>query len=381
MTSKPTAEFLAQLVAHRTVSRDANEALIGFVAAQVQEAGGAVRVLPGRVAGKANLLARFGPDAGGGIVLSGHSDVVPVDGQDWHSDPFTLTARGDHLLARGAVDMKGFIASALNVLARRPVLSRPVYLAVSHDEEIGCVGVRSMLETMAAEGFAARGCIIGEPTGMRVAVGHKGKVAGCICCIGEAAHSAKPALGCNAIYLAGGMMREMQALQDWLVAHGARDAAYEVPHSTVQIGTIAGGTVLNIVPARCEMKFEFRLLPGDDAAPLLARLRAAGDRLAAVETAQGRHAAITVEAQNSYPGLDTGPQADILSVAQAAGGGAPFKVGFGSEAGLFSEMVGLPAVVCGPGSIDRAHKPDEYITQGELDECDAFLQRVVEMQV
>jgi acetylornithine deacetylase len=375
-----TAELLARLVGFRTVSRDSNEEMIAFIAGRLRAAGARVRVLPGVMAGKANLLASFGPEGADGIVLSGHSDVVPVDGQDWASDPFVLTAREGRLYGRGASDMKGFIAAVMALGARLDgrVLRQPVHIAISHDEETGCIGVRSMLAALAKEGFAARGCIIGEPTGLLVATGHKGKIAGCVCCRGQAAHSANPELGSNAIYLAAGMVAEIRALQEWLKAHGAHDAAYAVPNSTLHIGKIAGGTALNIVPERCDMAFEIRFLPGDDPAALLARLREAGARLAGEELARGRTASVEIVEENRYPGVDTGVDSAIAVLACAASGnGSTYKAGFGSEAGLFTEMAGLDAVVCGPGSIDRAHKPDEFITGEELDACDAFLERVV----
>ncbi len=377
-----TPELLAKLVAFPTVSRDANEEMVRFIAGALEALGGRVRVLPGIFPGKYNLLASFGPDGAGGIVLSGHSDVVPVDGQDWSRDPFALTARDYKLFARGASDMKGFIACAMAAAARaqQKKLAQPLHIAISHDEETGCIGVRSMLASMAAEGFAARFGIIGEPTGMRVAVGHKGKIAGCICCKGEAAHSANPELGCNAIYLATDMVQELRALQAWLQAHGARDAAYAVPYSTVHVGVMKGGTALNIVPDGCDVEFEFRLLPGDAPAALLERLTAKAASLTDAAKARGRFAQIDIIERNRYPGLDTKKNSEIVTSVMAAGAQAPiFKAGFGSEAGLFEQMVGLPSVVCGPGSIDRAHKPDEFITRAELAACDAFLDRMVEL--
>lgn len=371
-------EMLARLVAFKTVSRDANDAMVGFIAGLLRDAGFHVRVLPGTSPGKFNLLASIGPEAGDGLILSGHSDVVPVDGQIWATDPFTLTEREGRLHGRGSTDMKGFLAAVICAAQRlhRKTLSRPLHIAISHDEEIGCIGVRSMLGTLAAEGFQAGGCIVGEPTGLAVATGHKGKMAGCISCRGVAAHSANPALGVNAIYLAAGMVNEILALQEWLRAHGAHDAAYEVPHSTVHIGTIAGGTALNIVPDACDMRFEFRLLPGDAAEPLLERLRASGARLAA-QHASGR-ACVEIVEQNAYPGIATPEQEAIVTLAKAALEDAPLKkLGFGSEAGLFGAVLGIPSIVCGPGDIDRAHKADEYVTTAELEACDRFLDNVL----
>jgi acetylornithine deacetylase len=371
-----TPDILSRLVAFNSVSRNPNETLIAFIASRLRECGARVRVLPGAMPGKANLLASLGPEGRGGIVLSGHSDVVPVDGQDWATDPFVLTAREDRLHGRGSSDMKGFIAAAIALAARLAgnTLSQPLHIAVSHDEETGCIGVRTMLATLAGEGFAARGCIIGEPTGLRAATGHKGKIAGCICCRGQAAHSANPELGSNAISLAAGMVGEIRDLQEWLKARGAQDAAYAVPYSTLHVGMIAGGTALNIVPEACDIEFEIRFLPGDAPAALLARLAAAGDRLAAPERARGRSASVQVIQRNRYPGLETPADSAIVALACAAAGNpSTYKAGFGSEAGLFNDVLGLPAVVCGPGSIDRAHKPDEYITKSELESCDAFL--------
>ncbi len=221
------AEALARLVAFPTIAGEPNAALIGWLAEQLSALGARVRVLDGVRAGRANLFAILGPDGGDGIVLSAHSDVVPVAGQEWSSDPFALTERdGGRLHARGAVDMKGFLACALAAAARAaagPPLGRPLHLAVSHDEEIGCVGVRSMLDTLAREGFRASGCIVGEPTDMQVALGHKGKVAGRVLCLGEAAHSANPARGCNAINLAASMVRQAEHLQRRLREHGVQD--------------------------------------------------------------------------------------------------------------------------------------------------------------
>src|SRR5271165_6422632 len=206
-----TAETLAKLAALPTISAAPNEELIRYAAQRIIQAGGRIHTMAGALPGKFNLLASFGPVTGAGLVLSGHSDVVPAAGQDWHSDPFTLTEREGRLFARGASDMKGFLAAMLTAAERADTgrLTRPLHLAFSYDEEIGCIGVRDLLARLQAEGFKAQGCVIGEPTEMRVITGHKGKVAGCICCRGRAAHSANPALGCNAIALAGGMLTEL----------------------------------------------------------------------------------------------------------------------------------------------------------------------------
>jgi acetylornithine deacetylase len=371
-----TPETLAMLVAYPTISADSNEALIRYAAGRITAAGGRIHILAGAKPGKFNLLASFGPQTGAGIVLSGHSDVVPTAGQNWQTDPFTLTRREDKLHARGSSDMKGFLAAMLTAAERCDIkkLKRPLHLALSYDEEIGCIGVRDLLTRLHAENFKAQGCIIGEPTEMRVATGHKGKLAGCICCHGLPAHSANPMLGCNAIHLAASMVREAETLQAWLAEHGARDAAYPLPYTSVHIGTIAGGTALNIVPEYCEMQFEIRSLSAENPEALVARLRTAAARIIAA-AGKGN---IEIRVTNQYPGLDTPPDAPLAQMALAAAGTALSKIGFGTEGGLFGETLGLPTIICGPGSIDRAHKPDEYVTTSELAACDNFLDRVIE---
>jgi acetylornithine deacetylase len=272
--------------------------------------------------------------------------------------------------------MKGFLAAMLTAAERadKTKLTRPLHLAFSYDEEIGCVGMRDLLTRLQEEGFKAQGCIIGEPTEMRVITGHKGKIAGCICCRGKAAHSANPSLGCNAIELAGGMLGEMAVLQQEL-ARARRDDAYPFPHTSLHAGKIAGGVALNIVPDACDIEFEIRYLAGEDTGALLERLRAAGYRLAVASNG----GSVEVRVTNEYPGVETPAAAPITQQALAAAGAAETgKIGFGTEAGLFAEALGMQTVICGPGSIDRAHKADEYVTRDELAACDAFLDRMVE---
>jgi acetylornithine deacetylase len=370
-----TIETLATLAALPTISADSNEALIRYAAARITEAGGRIHTLAGAVPGKFNMLASFGPDTGAGIVLSGHSDVVPVTGQDWHTDPFSLTERDNKLHARGASDMKGFLAAMLTAAERCAPerLVRPLHLVFSYDEEIGCVGVRDLLARLRAQNFQAQGCIIGEPTEQRVITGHKGKISGCICCRGKAAHSANPPLGCNAIMLAGEMLGALAALQNDL-AKGTPDRAYPFPFTSLHAGTIKGGVALNIVPDACDIEFEIRHIAGEDTQALLARLRAAGVRLAAASNGGSVELRIT----NETPGVDTQQEAAIVQAVLAAADTAQTgKVGYGTEAGLFSQTLGLETVICGPGSIDRAHKADEYVTRDELAACDTFLDRVV----
>lgn len=370
-----TLDILDKLIEFPTISADSNETLIRWVVEYITAVGGKIRVLAGAKPGKLNLFASFGPDTGAGIILSGHSDVVPVIGQDWHSDPFRLTARDGHLYGRGSSDMKGFLAAALYAAARadKSKFTRPLHLAFSYDEEIGCVGVRDLLERLEAEKFHAEGCIIGEPTEQKVALGHKGKLAGCILCTGLSAHSANPALGCNAISLAADMVEEAESLQAELCKSGAQDPAYPFPSTSIHIGTIKGGSALNIVPEHCEMAFEIRTVTGDDPHKLVKTLQ---DRAYKIVARRGK-GQIAVDITNEYPGLETRAEDAFAQKILEAAQTSPCKIGFGTEGGLFKAKFSMPVVVCGPGSIDRAHKPDEYIMQDELATYDTFLDKII----
>jgi len=366
-----SAQILERLVSFPTVSRDSNLSLIEFVREFLTACGASTRIYMDVGGHKANLYASIGPSEQRGILLSGHTDVVPVDGQKWSTDPFELRERGQRLYARGSSDMKGFLACALHA-ARRAAeapLRMPLQLAFSYDEEIGCLGVRSLIDDMAGWSHLPRFCIVGEPTLLRPAVGHKGKTAFRATCHGRAAHSANPALGVNAIHMAADFIGRIRDRQAAIERSGARDVAYEVPYTTLHVGVIQGGTVLNIVPSRCELEFEFRNIPNEDAPRLTAALRADAAAIAA-----GCGTSIDLDIHHEYPALDTSPQAEVVELAaELTGHREPIKVGYGSEAGLFSGRLGIPTVVCGPGSIDQAHKPDEFVALEQLQACDAMM--------
>ena len=370
-----SVEILERLVGFATVSRDSNLGLIDFVREFLSSRGIDSRLYRDRTGQKANLYACIGPQDRRGILLSGHTDVVPVDGQAWTTDPFRLQERGGRLYARGSADMKGFLACALRAadLASTRRFTVPLQLAFSYDEEVGCLGVRSLIEDMASWAHRPAFCIVGEPTLMRIAVGHKGRTAMNACCHGRAAHSARPAAGVNAIHLAVDFIEAVRSRQAQIEASGRRDPAYEVPFTTLHVGVIHGGRALNIVPDRCDLELEIRNLAADEPAALVAALRAD----AAAVTAKMRAATdcrIDLEISHDYPGLDTPSDAEVVEfVAALTGNCESIKVGYGSEAGLFSGRLGIPSVVCGPGSIDQAHRPDEFIALDELGRCDAML--------
>jgi acetylornithine deacetylase len=379
-----SVQILERLIGFPTVSRDSNLALIEYVRDYLASCGVGAKLYCDDSGRKANLYAVIGPRDRGGVLLSGHTDVVPVDGQKWTSDPFQLVERGGRLFARGAADMKGFIACALRAarLATERELRIPLQLALSYDEEIGCVGVRSLIDDMATWAHRPQFCIVGEPTLLRPAVGHKGKTALAAVCRGHAAHSASPGRGVNAIYMATDLIDKIRDRQAGISADGVRDNGYEVPYTTLHVGVVHGGTVCNIVPSQCHLDFEIRNLPEDDASRIVAGMRADAAAISRSVQRDGVDVGIEVEVVNEYPPLDTPPDAEVVAlVAALTGEHERIKVGFGSEGGLFSERLGVPTVVCGPGSIDQAHKPDEFIDRDQLDRCDAMMDALLERLV
>lgn len=369
-----TEAILERLIAFETVSAAPNRALVDWVRDLLLAAGAEVTLVPDGDGPKANLYATIGPADRAGVMLSGHTDVVPVEGQAWTRPPFRLTAADGRLYGRGAADMKGFVASAIAAAlaaARRP-LATPLHLALSYDEEVGCLGVRSLVDLLAAAPLRPRLCIVGEPTGMAVATGHKGKRGLRAVCRGREGHSALAPLALNAVHLAADLVVELRALQARIAATGRRDGDYDVPYTTVHVGRIAGGASLNIVPNRCELDFEFRHLAEDDPAPLRAEIDAAAARV--VAAAADPDAAIEIAEFMDYPGLGTAPDAAVVAFVKGlTGANGTIKVAFGTEGGLFHERLGVPTVVCGPGSMAQGHRPDEFVTEEQLARCDAML--------
>ncbi len=371
--------MIERLVGMPTVSRDSNLPLVEYARDYLAGLGFAVRLIPGEGGRKANLFASIGPAGDGGVILSGHTDVVPVDGQDWSSDPFRLTRRDGRLYGRGTCDMKSFVAVALALAPAMAAarLKAPIHLAFSYDEEVGCLGVRPMLAELARQGLRAAACIVGEPTGMQVVSAHKGKHSWRTRVRGFECHSSLAPTGVNAVEYAAELIAFLRALARRKAAEGPFDPAYDVPHTTVHVGTVNGGTALNIVPLDCAFDWEIRYLPGDDPLALKAEVEALAGRLAAEMQARRPATGITFEDLSSFPGLATPEDAPVVQLAKAlSGANATAKVAFGTEAGLFQEA-GFPTVVCGPGSIDQAHKPDEFIALDQVARCEAFVARLI----
>lgn len=375
-----TLDILDRLIAFDTVSDRSNLDLIAYVEDFLRQRGFAVTRLPDATGRKAGLFATLGPE-GAGIALSAHSDVVPVEGQPWTRNPFALTREGDRLYGRGTTDMKGFLAcmlSAADRAAARP-LAAPLSLVISYDEEVGCVGVQEMAEPLAPLLGRPRLCIVGEPTGMDIATGHKGKASMRAVCRGQAGHSALAPNFVNALHLAADFISELRAAQAWLEANGARDDAYAIPYSTIHVGRLAGGTALNIVPDRAELVFEWRALAGDAPETLASLIAEAASSAAARHRALWDGAAVEVETLGGYPGLEVSLAGPAIALARSlAQEAAQIKVAFGTEAGVLSGL-GAPSIVCGPGSMEgQGHKPDEYVTLDQLAACDRMMDRVLD---
>ncbi|SNS47186.1 acetylornithine deacetylase [Antarctobacter heliothermus] len=368
-------EILDKLIGFDTVSARSNLPLIAYVEDFLTSRGFAVTRFTDPQQDKAGLFASIGPK-GAGVLLSAHTDVVPVEGQTWTRDPFRLTVEGDRLYGRGTTDMKGFLAAMLTCAdkaAKRP-LREPLKLAISYDEEIGCVGIARMIDALEPAIGLPRACIVGEPTSMQVAVGHKGKRAIRATCHGEAGHSALAPRFTNALHLAADLVCGLRALQDDLATNGARDDSYAIPYSTVHVGKLSGGTALNIVPDRADVLFEFRHLAADAPDTLMARIQTLADGIA-----QTHGATLSLEQVTAYPGLDTPPDAEVTRLVQRLARCQTLtKVAFGTEAGFF-DALGIPTVVCGPGDMEaQGHKPDEYLQKSQLDACDSMLDQVLD---
>jgi acetylornithine deacetylase len=373
--------YLEKLIAFPTVSRDSNLELIAYVQGVLQNLGVNSTLVYNEDGTKANLWATIGPADVAGVALSAHTDVVPVVGQNWSSDPFLLTRRGSNLYGRGSADMKGFIACCL-AMAERAVtrtLKTPIHFAFSYDEEIGCIGVRRLLDMLKTLPIRPRFCIVGEPTMLQVVTAHKGKLGYRVTAHGLEAHSSLAPIGVNAIYMACDLIAEIRRIQADLATHGARDGDYEVAYTTLHVGKMAGGEVMNIVPNLASFDFEIRYLPQDDGVAIATRIKEAAEKVAAGFRNVFADARFTFADLQSYPAMDTPVDSDVVNFVRAlTGGNSTGKITFGTEGGLFQKELGIPAVVCGPGNIAVAHKPDEYVSEAQMALCDEMLARLVE---
>ena len=370
-------EMIERLIGFDTTSRGSNLDLISFVADYLAEYGIAATLTHDDDRGKANLFATLGPEGDGGVVLSGHTDVVPVDGQAWSSDPFTVVERDGRLHGRGTCDMKSFIAIALALVPEylERDLAVPIHFALSYDEEVGCIGVNRLIAGVRAAGLRPAVVIVGEPTGMRVVNAHKGIYAFRTTVTGHEAHSSATQIGVNAVMVAAELIHHLAGVAEAERRRAEPASGFVPPHTTVHVGVVAGGTAANIIPRHCHFLWEYRLMPGADPDAIIdgfnARAAELEAAMQAVEPATG-----IATSGGSVPGLK--PEAGSLAerlVTELTGDNRPAKASYATEAGLFQEA-GMSVVVCGPGHIEQAHKPDEFIDLDQVAQCTDVLHRL-----
>jgi acetylornithine deacetylase len=374
----PALDIVKDLIAFDTTSRDSNLALIDYAQGLLEKSGARCRRSFDASGKKANLFATLGPDGDGGFVLSGHTDVVPVDGQDWSSDPFRPEVRDGKLFGRGACDMKGFVGVALSLVPEiaRARLTRPIHFALSYDEEVGCVGVTGLLDDLKQQKLKPALAIIGEPTLMKIVGAHKGGAKLVTRCCGREHHSSGPEKGANAVMMAG----EFVALLDsvWDEQRADADMRFDPPHSTVQANVIHGGTAVNILAREAEVTWEYRCLPDRDPQKIIDRVKARSEaEILPKYQRRAAEAAFDTKLHARYPGLTMDEESPAIRLARELTGANQVEaVAYGTEAGHFQNY-GIPAVICGPGSIDQAHRPDEFCALSELDACETFLRKVI----
>ncbi len=377
-------DMIRRLVAFPTVSRDSNLALIEWVRGYLEDLGATTRLTFDDDRRKANLFATLpaqdGNASSGGIVLSGHTDVVPVDGQPWDTDPFEATLVGDRLHGRGVTDMKSFSAIGLAFVPEflRRGLARPLHFALSYDEEVGCIGVRRLIADVVAKGITPTGCIIGEPSGMQLVVAHKGKKSWRCRVRGHEAHSSLTPQGVNAVQIACEIVAWIaERARAFRTAH-RQDPAYDVPFTTPHVGAIRGGTALNIVPRDCSFEFEIRHLPFDDPDAFFADVQRYASTFVPAMQAVDPATYIEFDPLSTLPGFDDDGCNPIADIGRACSEShAAHKVSYATEASLF-HGASMPAVICGPGHIEQAHQPNEWVSLEQLARCEAFMQRLAQ---
>lgn len=372
MSNLSSIDILSHLIAFDTTSYKSNLECIFYIKSLFEQHEIHVDLNFNAEQTKANLFASIGPRDQAGILLSGHSDVVPVEGQVWEMPAFVATQKDNKIYGRGSADMKGFLACAIKamIMAKQHHLTRPLHMCISYDEEIGCIGVRGILDQLKRTIVSPLLCVIGEPTMMQLALAHKGKTVFRANCCGEEGHSALAPRYVNAIHVASQLVQSLQQVQQHLCEFGAQDSGYDIPYTTVHVGKIVGGTALNIVPNQCIVDYEIRHLAQDKTDTIQDKI------LEYIDMDFRRH--IEVQELNQYPGLKTSSTIEAVQFIQKL---LPQEtsigsISFGTEGGLFQGALECPVVVCGPGDIAVAHKPNEYVAIEQLNQCDLFLEKL-----
>lgn len=376
-----SVEMIRKLVSFPTVSRESNLDLIDFVREYLKPYDADVRLTFDDDKRKANLFATLGPRKDGGIVLSGHTDVVPVQGQAWDTNPFTLAEADGKLYGRGTSDMKSFIAVALALLPEyvQRGLQSPLHLAFSYDEEVGCIGVGRMIKDLTAAGIRPQSCIVGEPTLMKPVIAHKGKKSYRATVRGLAAHSGYAPSGVNAVEAAAEAVAYLKRMARRHRDSGPYDRGFDVAHTTVHTGVFHGGTALNIVPHDCTFDFEFRYLPGDDPEKLFAEFKSYVEQTLEPEMrAVYKDAGFEIALMSQIPAMDNSPETAVVALVQGLSGqNETGKVSYGTEGSQF-QAAGIPTVICGPGSIEQAHKPNEFVSLEQIGQSEMFLRGLLD---
>lgn len=382
MTDQDSENWLAELVSHRTVSGEQNRDLMHALADWLEGLGANIRITPS-AADRLNVLASFGGHSGG-ILVGGHLDVVPAPASNWDSDPFTLTRCGERLYARGTSDMKGFVA---NMLAIAPQLSaseltQPVHLLLTTDEEIGCLGVQAVIQELVMQGPRPDWALIGEPTDLQICTAHKGKVAYNVSVEGQTGHSSNPDGGLNAVDLAARLIVVLGDMGVVLRRYPAAAGHWIYPWDSIHVGQVEGGQALNVIAASCHFDFEIRYLPGTDVEALITRIQKKATVLERQASASGINARIHLHESSRYPGASVSVQSPAIRWLSSCLPEAQFEqADYGTEAGCLQAALGIDAIVCGPGNISRAHRPNEYITRQELAAGEKMLRRVLGLSV
>lgn len=374
--------LLKDLVGYDTVSHRSNLELIAYIEAYFEGLGVATERVYNEEKTKANLFATIGPEVDGGVILSGHVDVVPVEGQAWTHDPFDLIERDDKLFGRGSCDMKGFVALALAAAPefQKAQLQRPVHYAISYDEEVGCLGVRGLIEELNGKTMRPAMCIVGEPTSMQPVIAHKGKWSYRATVTGLERHSSLAPTGVNAVEYAAEAITFLRRMAREKIQSGARDEMFDMPHTTVHVGVVNGGSAVNIVPNSCTFDFEWRYIPDDRPEDLMERFQTylrteLEPEMKAIDPSCG----FELAERSVIPGLEIDAGHEVVRLAKAcASRNDHGKVAYGTEAGLFQGMGAIPTVVCGPGDIAQAHRPDEFIALEQIDKAGQFFENLAD---
>ena len=374
-------QILEKLISFNTVSSNSNLDIISYCEKILKDAGAKITLIKNKEETKANLFATIGPVDQAGIILSGHTDVVPVTNQKWNTNPFELTEIDNKLYGRGTADMKSFVACALHAASKASSMNlrTPLHFSFSYDEEIGCVGVRSLIEMLKNSSTNPLFCIVGEPTSMQVMSGHKGKVNASVLIKGKEAHSALTTKGLNSIYLATEFIQGIQNIQTNLINNSTHDNDFEVPYTTLQVGKIEGGVAVNIVPSSSSLLFEIRSLHSDDPNLILKDIKILSEKIVKSHIDRFPDTEIAINVTSQYPSLNTMKNSDVISFLNGlTGNNNVEKVSFGTEGGLFSNELNIETAICGPGSMNQGHKPNEYIEKAQIDLCDQMLENLLD---